>query len=157
LAPGTAYTITDNSVTASRPPADIQFFYSNVESLTLTGSPLSDTFHLHGTAAGTTTTLNGGDGIDVFSFGSASGTMNSIQGPLVLDGRAGPNFVSFYDWASTVGHPYTYPADTMTRDGMAPVRYYGMNQLIQYIGLGDDRINWRAAGAPFFLNLADHG
>ena len=88
---------------------------------------------------------------DVFAFGDASGTMDAIQGPLLLDGQAGANFVIFYDWASAVGHTYTFTADTMTRDGMAPVRFSGMNQVIQYTGRGDDRVNWRAVGAPFFL------
>lgn len=147
------YSVTAESVTTGDPPSRMD--YSGVENLVLEAGRGHDIFHILSTAAGVTTTLNGGDGRDQFAFGDETGTMDAIRGPLTLNGQAGDNFVTFYDRASAAGHTYNFSGDTMTRDGMAPVRHSGMIQLILDTGAGDDRIEWRLTGELPFLNWGD--
>src|SRR5262249_5945948 len=112
-------------------------------------------FHMWSTAVGVTTTLNGGDGNDQFTFGDANGTMDGIRGPLALNGQAGSNTVVFYDLLSAAGHTYSFAGDTLIRDGMAPVRHSGMVQLVHYTGTGDDRVEWGMSAQFPVLRWAD--
>jgi hypothetical protein len=85
----------------------IQYNNNDVSSVTLTGSDFADTFVVRSTPlAGIPVTINGAGGDDMFIVGSAVDTLNTILGPLTLNGGSGTDEVVFNDQGSTALHTY---------------------------------------------------
>lgn len=132
--------------------------YSGFGSLAVDAGRASDAIFLYGTVAGTRTAVDGGAGNDQFVFGDPSGRSNGVQGDLTLVGRPGEvDYFSLYDYNETVGHTYHATADTLSRDGIAPIHFAGIYQFGVYGGRGNDTYYFdrTAAGAPFYV--ADAG
>lgn len=128
--------------------------YAGIAQLTLNMSQGSDFVHLYSTAAATRTRVNSGAGNDQFIFGDLTNRMNGIQGDLTLVGRAGDvDHFALYDWQETAGHTYRITADTITRDGLAPIHFYNMFQVGIYGGQGGDNyyLDRTTTGSPVYI------
>src|SRR5262249_3143817 len=124
----------------------------------LSGGPVSGNFfNVLSTAPGTTTTVNGGPGVVVeFVIDDNAGTMNSIQGNLVLHGtRGASNFAVFYDYLNrATGLSYTLTATTLSRTGMAPISFDGLVETILYVPVvGGNQLNVQSVAPGVFANL----
>jgi Ca2+-binding RTX toxin-like protein len=119
-------------------------FYDSIQVLNYTGNASAESITVLSTAAGTTTTVNAGDGMDLVHVRSTAAgsqtivnggdeddalhvgtnqSLDTIQGALTLNGGAGANHVIALDNSSSVGHTYTFNPLSLTRDGMAPINY----------------------------------
>ena len=128
--------------------------YAGVQSLTLNGGSGGNVFSILGTAAGTSTTLNGNapaPGGDEFV---AYADHEALLGPLALHGRPGSNsYVEYYDYVNAASQTYTFTTNTVSRSGLAPTTYDGLNQVILYASrVGGNTINVPSM-APIFDNF----
>jgi hypothetical protein len=112
--------------------------YSNLSSLTIHGGvPASgkNTFSVLGTAAGTSTTLSGGN--SDFNFGSdpanlQQSVLDPIQGPVAVNGAGSNTTVNFNDKGGTPGaapnqvYNYSLAQNTFSRTGTATVTFGGI-------------------------------
>jgi hypothetical protein len=92
----------------------------------------SGTVNVLGTAAGTSTAVNTGNCNDQVYVGSTTdiltATLDSIQGPLTIDGQGGINYLELRDKGTTTKHSYTLTASgafiTEQRSpGAAPITF----------------------------------
>jgi Ca2+-binding RTX toxin-like protein len=157
-----SYTVTATKVT---PTGGADVNYSGVENLVVTAGDFADTFNVRATAAGTTTTLHAGAGLDTFNVGSAANTLDDIKGPLSLDGGPGLIFhgfpifgsdtVNLFDQGSGVGRNYTLKAGTVDRTGAAPISYSFVERLTLNTGAFANRVAVQSTSVstPVTLNL----
>ena len=131
-----------------------------VENLTLEGTPGDDDFEVNSTRAGTALTLAGFAGYDGYDFGARSGSLDPIQGPVVVYDMSGQGLVTFDDKASADSHNYSVGKAangdlTFRRDGIADVNLslYGDPHAIAFLyldtGLAADNVSIRALPEPF--------
>src|SRR5262249_8363711 len=126
--PARSYTLTATSLTRSGSPGTVApITFTNVENrnLFLSGGVITGL----GTPAGTTTMVAAGGGNDQVFVGSTTdlltATLDSIQGPLTVDGQGGTNYLELRDRGTTTPHCYnltgTATTNTLTRSpGAAP-------------------------------------
>jgi hypothetical protein len=120
--------------------------YSAITSLTYNGGPGTDGFNVfavEGTAAGTTTTLNGGGVADEFEVSPSGNDPNGLLGPLTIHGRpVSSSFLVYYDFSATVAQTYTLTANTISRTDAAPVTFDNLIQVVLLTaGVGSNTIN----------------
>jgi hypothetical protein len=129
--------------------------YSKINHLNIHGGNASDTWYVNSTLAGTTTDLYSAGGStstqNEFAVYDSAGTLNSIQGPLALHGGGGGpyDYAVAYDYNNTVGHTFTLSANaqtgTLTRDGIAPITFDGIIELVVYVPrVGGNHFNVQA-------------
>lgn len=142
------YTVTESQVARGGIAA---MSYARFESLVVYGSTGGDTFDALGTAFGTTTTLNGWSGDDVFVVDSVFVTpplpgsheelippRDTILGPLVVFGSLGDNLLHILDAENRQNSSYTLGPDEFSRSGLGLVSYSGLSALELDAGSGDD-------------------
>jgi hypothetical protein len=102
--------------------------WETTESIQLDCSGGNDTVNMLGTASGVSTVVQGNDGNDLVTFGAAfsvSGTpdLNTIQGPVGVDGGAGSDSIVANDSSSAYASFYTFPQPSapLQRLGMADI------------------------------------
>ncbi len=108
--------------------------YANVESLAVHAGTNFDGLGAGSTSAGTSTALYGGPGQAEFVIENGHDTLDDIQGPLALHGGGRANFAFVTDELDTVGHTFTLTANTVQRDGIAPITYDGFGEFILATG-----------------------
>src|SRR5262249_46139967 len=161
------FTVTASSVTpinfSTLPPTvgpDVD--YSGVERLSVNAGGANNTFTVQSTAAGTTTTLNGGAGPDTFNVGNAADTFDDIKGPLVLNGNLVaesqvffPDIVNLFNQGSTVTNSYVVRDNSVTRTGGVVVVYNRMDRLTLNAGTAADGVVVTSTTAltPVTLNM----
>jgi hypothetical protein len=134
-------------VLRSDPPPityDAVINYANIQSLTVSGGSGSKAFAVEGTAAGTSTTLNGGaGGRNDFATSPSSNGVESLFGPLTVHGGSGAlNSMVYYDYFATAAQTYTLTANTVSRTGAAPVTFDNLIQVVLLTaGVGGNTIN----------------
>jgi hypothetical protein len=131
------YTIAATSV--SRTGAAL-ISYGTIENLNLRLARANTTTNVVGTAAGTVTTLNGSiwPVNDTFRVGSPGDTLDTIQGPLMINGGAGTDVVDLVDAGDTAGQVYYLTASTLDRFTAATISYLDLEGLTLQGGSGDD-------------------
>jgi hypothetical protein len=112
--------------------------FTGAQSLTLKGGSGTNTFNVQGTTAATPVTLLGGPGTDIFNVGSSTNLLSTIQGPLLLDGQGGSNFVNFNDQGSTAVTAYTIKATQLERTGGIPIPFAPSSHVYLYASAADD-------------------
>jgi Ca2+-binding RTX toxin-like protein len=130
--------------------------FEAIDEVNLFGGSGWDVYHIHSTAAGTTTTVHGGDGGDQYAVNDDASTLDGIQGPLHLRGEGGgpANYVSMSDYWNTAGQAYTLRADSLSRTGMADVTFDDMGQFILYTGRGADTVDVESVAPGVFTPIA---
>ncbi len=114
-------TVTANSVTLT---GGGTVTYAGLTKLALNAGAGADTIAVQGTAAGTTTTISG-TGTDTFVVTSPSGLLNTIAGPLSLNGGTGKNYL-YLSEANRTTPDTVYVTDTAIISGtgtFAPISY----------------------------------
>jgi hypothetical protein len=132
----TAQLSTLTATTLSRKGAAV-ITYANVADLTVntgSGSGTAGVFGVLSTPAGTPVTVNDlGSGSIQFVVTDNASTLDGIQGPLALHGRASAgDFLSLSDFHNTATQTYALVANSVSRSGMAPISFEGQTQLILY-------------------------
>src|SRR5262249_33527147 len=127
------YTVTAAAVSPSDSAA---VSYAGVERLSVTAGDFFDTFFVQSTAAGTTTTLNAGAGLDTFNVGNTANTLGDLKGPLVLNGGPGvslpfptPDTVNLFDQGSAAANSYVVRDNSVTRTGGVLVTFSNVEVL----------------------------
>jgi FG-GAP-like repeat len=142
-----SYTVTAGALDRS---GAARITFSSIADLVLdTGAsnPWDTLVLIQGTAAGTALTVNAGPGNKI-SIANAAGSLDDIQGPVIIQGQLSDNF-GIADVASSVNHTYTLSAvpsisptaNLLTRSGAAPITYIGMDSLQMTGGVGDNTYN----------------
>jgi hypothetical protein len=116
-----------------------------VTSLTIDGGSGGNTFNLQYTAPGATTTLNAGSGNDTINVGNSANRLDDIQGPVTVNGQGGTNHLNLIDSGQTAGQSYTLAGNTLTRPGMAPISYLGVQHVALKAGGGNDAVSVSSA------------
>jgi Ca2+-binding RTX toxin-like protein len=152
---GGVYTVTPTQVLAT---LSCRVSYAGAERLSLAAGAQNDTFFLRGTAAGTTTTINGGNGADTFNVGNAINTLDDVKGTLVLLGGATdnrPDSTNLFDQGSSVSNSYVVRDTSVTRSGGVAIVYREMEQLTLSAGTAADGlvVGSTVAGTPVTLNM----
>jgi len=143
------YTIT-STVLYVRPSSGIT--YSGFKTVVFNGSSGGSAIIVGSTAAGTSTTINGGAGYNEFVLGYP---LDNLKGPTTLHAGGDPySYVIFNDSEAAAGQTYTLTANTLTRSGIAPITWDTMNQVILYTGSGNDHVNVRAVAAATDESIA---
>ncbi|HZU38327.1 MAG TPA: hypothetical protein VFA18_20550, partial [Gemmataceae bacterium] len=121
-------------------PAAINYEYPDTSSLTINGGSHGNTFNVQSSQAGTALTLNTGSGNDTVNLGSTATKLDTLQGPLIVNGQAGSDTLYFKDQGQTAGQSYTLTPSTVARPGMATVSYGTVEKLSLTAGSGDDAV-----------------
>src|SRR5262249_3800922 len=122
--------------------------------ITINGLAGSDTIQILRTRPGIPVTVNGGDGDDHISVGSASGTLDTILGPVSVNGQGGTHRLTVNAAGTGSGHTYGLTATPLTRSGAAPIVYGTLEGLVLNAGAGGNYIyvDSTAAGTPVLLD-----
>src|SRR5262249_55878749 len=124
----------------------------DLEILEINAGNFPNVFHVQGTAAGTFTTINGGNDNDQFLVSDQAGTLDSVRGQLHLDGKGGAaNSVRLDDSANVVDQVFTLYSVGVYRTGPgadAPITVGNIRTLDLLAGRGNDQlqVNNTAAG-----------
>jgi hypothetical protein len=112
-------TVTNSSVTGLA-PASISFDRSSLTQLNIAGGSGGNTFNVQSTAAGTTTSLNAGDGqaTDTVNIGSLApslgGTLANIAGPVSLSNSSGTTALVLDDSGDATARTATITNNSVT-------------------------------------------
>jgi hypothetical protein len=116
--------------------------YSNILHLYVHGGTNADTWFVNSTSTVTITDLYSSGGTpsneNEFVVYNSAFVLDGIQGPLALHGGAGGyDFAEADDYSNTVGHTFTLSTSaqtgTLTRDGIKPITFDGIVELIVYV------------------------
>ncbi len=133
----------------------IIYYGLTVPSLTIEGGSGADTWDVNATAAGSTTTINAGNGSNTFVLTPSSASLGNIQGAVNLHGGTGANTLTVDDQNDASNDTYTLAVGSIARTGAAAISYSGTGSVtvngsntaaITY------NINSTAAGTPLTLN-----
>lgn len=121
-------------------PSPINYEYADTSGITINGGTHGNTFNVQSTQAGTALTLNTGSGSDIVNLGSTGNKLDSLQGPITINGQSGSDTVDFKDQGQTSGQSYTLTPTTLARPGIATVRYGTIEKLSLSAGSGNDDV-----------------
>jgi autotransporter-associated beta strand protein len=111
-------------------PAVPQVTYHNLAAVTVNTGTGQNFIGVESTAAGTYTNVNGnGGGFDEIFVENFQDTLDDIQGPLHVHDVA-PSNLFVLDELNAVGHTYTLTTGQVQRDGIQPITYDNMGQLV---------------------------
>jgi hypothetical protein len=130
------YASTITRATGSDPSTPTQTInYSNFATVNLYGGSGQDGMAAESTTAGTTTNIDTNSGInyDELFVSNNSDTMDDIQGPVNFHGNH-DDLLFLVDDLNTTGHTYTLDTSMTQRDGIAPISYSGVNELVLEAG-----------------------
>jgi Ca2+-binding RTX toxin-like protein len=146
-APGT-YTL--NSTSLARAGGDV-LFDSTLETLKLAGGAAGNTIDVQNTSGAVS--ILAGSGNDVLNI-ATGGNLNSIVGPLTVDGQGGTDIATFDDSARTTSSSYVITASTVTRTAATVIAHLGMETLLLNAGQGNDGVNVEAIATGAHVQLA---
>ncbi len=130
-------TLTENATTGFGLGMGVE--YTNIEALNLNLGRGSDSINVIGTNAGTTTTIDAGDGNDHFLIHDANHTLNQIAGLLEIRGSLGVDTVSLEDSGDSSANRGRLTSTRITGLGMGSTDQTALNQLagIRYLDIED--------------------
>jgi len=131
--------------------------YGGVEDLSVIAGNFDDTFVVFGTAAITTTTLEGRGGADAFTVGTfnklAHIPLDGVLGPLTIDGGAGSDdSLTLNDKAGAAGKDYLLTSNFFKWDGGTTIIYTSLNSLTLNATDHADEITVQGTGAATLIN-----
>jgi hypothetical protein len=132
------FTITATSVGESD-AARVSF--TSVKTLNLTAGSVNDTIDVASTAAGSVTNIDAGAGYDTIVIGSATATLDGIQGAVNVTCDDGEDTLSIVDYGDTRNETYSITGSSVSRGGEAPIGYAGLRMLGFTSSSGVDTIN----------------
>jgi hypothetical protein len=144
------YTITGTTVTR---PSFGGLTYKNAEALHVFGSYGQDTFNILGSLATTPSTLYAGAGNDVVNVGSATSSLDAIQGALNLNGQTGTDVLNFNDQAVSAGHVYILNGGSLTRSGAAAMTFDSFERVNLTASSHDDSLVLQSLPTGITMNL----
>ncbi len=114
----------------------------------------NDLLIVRASAAGVTTTLNGGLGDDTFRIGNAANQVGSVLGAVFVNGEGGTDALEYLDQGTAAGSTYGVTSTTITRTGAGTVTYGTVESLLLNAGSGNDVINVLStlAATPVTIN-----
>src|SRR5262249_37405933 len=105
-----------------------------MNNLMLRGGTAPGIFNVQGTTAGTSTTINAATSVDTVNVGSATNTLDPIQGGITVNGRGGNNTLNIRDDGTAASQDYSVYADSVHRinvttgtQNMGAIGYSGIN------------------------------
>ncbi len=155
--PDTPSPITVGSATLTMGTQTVNF--SGLNKFTVDGGLGADNISVQGSAPGTTVTIQSGAGNDSITVSSATGTLDTFQGPLVVDGGAGSNKLTVSEAKSTTPDTINFTGTQITSASRGFALSYTAsngtfaNGLAMYLGSGNDTVNVSGtiAGASTFI------
>lgn len=96
---------------------------------TFFGNDGADTFNIAGTQAGSTTTINGGAGLDLINIGTAANLLTPVAGAVIANGDADGANVTVNGQGAAVDADYTITSSAITREtpaGFGGLTYGGL-------------------------------
>jgi hypothetical protein len=134
--------------------------YSGLASIVLNGAnSTSNLFQALGTPAGTTVSLNAGNGgFNQFLAFDEFSSADSLQGAVAFHGHQTSDFGERVDDHNIAGHTFTLsaigPVSTVQRDGAADLTYDGLSQMIVAVPtVGGNRVNVQSVAPGVFMNI----
>jgi hypothetical protein len=149
----TAKTYTLTPTTLARTGAALITFFT-VQGLTLNCGSGGNTFNIPATVSGTPVTVNAGAGNDTIAVGSATNTLDTIQGALTINGQAGTDTLAFNDQGATNSKTYTLTATTLAIPGIALMTFGTVENLTLNGASGGNTVSVQgtAAGTAVTVN-----
>jgi hypothetical protein len=155
------YTVTAGTVMRDGGPT---ITYGSIGTLIVNTGTQANTINVLGTAAGVATTVNTGNGNDTIQVGSggpppATSTINSIQGPLTINGGTGNDVLGINDQSNATNslRQYILTATTLTRSGdgvvVAPISFNAIHTLNLFPSGGTIEVKGTAAGTTTTITL----
>jgi hypothetical protein len=131
--------------------------YFGVENVGLYAGNGNDGIAVVATSFGTTTTVDGGGGNDLFGITAPSGNLGALAGALTVGGGLGNDSVALYDTADANDDGYTITYGSVTRSGVLPISYDSMEALAVNAGSGNNYVAVvsTAAGTATTVNGGD--
>jgi hypothetical protein len=108
--------------------------------VTVNGGTGGNTFSVQSTQAGTAPTVNAGGGNDTVNLGSTANKLDTLQGPVAVNGQAGSDTLNLNDQGQTAGQGYTLTSTTVARPGMGTVTFGTVENLTLSTGGGNDTV-----------------
>ena len=129
--------------------------YGALEALNISLGAGGNTFNVQGTATGTATTLNSGNGNDVLTIdsngASANGTVNDVVSSLTINGQGGFNRLTMEDYSDSTGDMvHVTPTQIGATSGDT---FFGTGGLLNYTGLNQITLNMSQAYTPDTIYL----
>jgi hypothetical protein len=119
-------------------PAYVDCDPSSLISLILDGGRGGNKFNVQVLDPGTPVTINTGQGTNTVNVGSTSNSLDSILGPLTVDGHA-TDTINVNDQGSSTGHNYGLTSSTLTRSGAATLSFNSVGKLEVNAGGGTNK------------------
>lgn len=118
--------------------------WSLLRSLTINGLAGNDAIQIQRSRPGIPVTVNGGDGNDTVTVGSAGNSLDAVQGSVAVNGDAGSNTLLLNDQGTTASQLYLVTPSIVVRINMAtftatgPIIYGTVQSLRLNAGSADD-------------------
>jgi hypothetical protein len=143
------YEVNDNNVRAEGE----YIYYDGVQNLALNVGNGPNYINVYGTAAGTSTTVNGGSGMDNVTVGNI-GRLDFLNGGLTVNGGGGADVLTIDDRVAYAGQNYTVTSTTASRSGTATITFSDLESLVLNGGNGGNTfvVSDMAAGPSITLN-----
>ena len=129
-----------------------------VENVTVHGGPLGDDYQINGSLAGTTVTVIGGPGSDLFRFSPVAHDITSaFGGPIIINGGTGPNDqLVFSDQATSLDRNWTITSSTVDKANAFPAAalcsYSNLDGVSINGGGGSTTYTVQSANTPVTIN-----
>jgi Ca2+-binding RTX toxin-like protein len=128
--------------------------FSTTESVVVNAGFGSDTFFVRSTAAGTATTLNGGPGSDILALGSATRSLDPIQGPVAFNGQSDNDQINVFDQGTLVGKSYRLTTNSLSRSGAGVLSFDNTESLSVFATSGNDTFAVLSTSASMLVNVS---
>jgi hypothetical protein len=100
--------------------------YGTVETVTVDGGSGGETFNLADTLATDSTVINGGAGKDFFNVTPVGQSLDTIQGPVTVNGGDKADVLTIHDEANPNNDDFVVTGTSVDRNGAAPIIYSSM-------------------------------
>jgi hypothetical protein len=104
--------------------------YSGVSNVFINGGTARDVYGVGGQAAGTARTINGGAAFNEWLVFDDPENLDNFQAPVTLQGTSGIDLVEIFDYLNAAPHTYTVSANAISRDGIQPIHYSGIGDIL---------------------------
>ncbi len=129
------------------------FFLNGIQSQLIQSSNFHDNFVVNGTAPGTTLTMDGNAGNEVFRLGAGNLATQLLGGPITVNGDVGTDYIELHDYADTPGNDvWTFNAGSVLKAGAPQVNYVAMEFITATAGVQNDVFNVNAAAPTLYLD-----
>jgi hypothetical protein len=125
--------------------------WSALTGVTVSATPGDDFVEIDDTVAGTLVTVNEGNGTDTVLLGPFAEDVDTIQGPVSVQGGSGSDNITFNDRYNTANIAYTVTGSSVTRTGSAIISY--TNGTIVFFGGSGNSVYNIVGTVPSQVNL----